>query len=102
MVVIGALSGFFVVPMNALLQHRGHILMGSGHSIAVQNFNENLSILIMTGLYALLISFGVSINTVIVAFGLFVAAMMYMVKRRHEANQRVFDSVAELDEQCHH
>jgi hypothetical protein len=55
MVLIGALSGFFVVPMNALLQHRGHILMGAGHSIAVQNFNENLSILIMTGLYALLI-----------------------------------------------
>ena len=56
MVLIGALAGFFVVPMNALLQHRGHILMGAGHSIAVQNFNENLSILIMLGVYALLIS----------------------------------------------
>ncbi|HWI15690.1 MAG TPA: lysophospholipid transporter LplT, partial [Burkholderiales bacterium] len=41
-IAIGALAGFFVVPMNALLQHRGHILMGAGHSIAVQNFNENL------------------------------------------------------------
>ena len=39
LILIGALSGFFVVPMNALLQHRGHILMGAGHSIAVQNFN---------------------------------------------------------------
>jgi LPLT family lysophospholipid transporter-like MFS transporter len=48
-------SGFFVVPMNALLQHRGHILMGAGHSIAVQNFNENLSILIMTTGYSLLL-----------------------------------------------
>jgi LPLT family lysophospholipid transporter-like MFS transporter len=55
LVLIGALSGFFVVPMNALLQHRGHILMGAGHSIAVQNFNENLSILAMTGLYFLMI-----------------------------------------------
>ncbi|MGH8640893.1 MAG: lysophospholipid transporter LplT, partial [Burkholderiales bacterium] len=55
MVLIGALAGFFVVPMNALLQHRGHILMGAGHSIAVQNFNENLSILVMLGVYALLI-----------------------------------------------
>ena len=45
LIVIGGLAGFFVVPMNALLQHRGHILMGAGHSIAVQNFNENLSIL---------------------------------------------------------
>ena len=101
MVLIGGLSGFFVVPMNALLQHRGHILMGAGHSIAVQNFNENLSILIMTGLYAFLISSGVSINTVVVAFGLFVAGTMYMVKRRHDANQREFDSVAELDDVRH-
>jgi len=101
MVLIGALSGFFVVPMNALLQHRGHILMGAGHSIAVQNFNENLSILIMTGLYALLIRADVSINTVVIAFGLFVAGTMYMVKRKHEANQREFDSVASLDD-AHH
>ncbi|HKX53450.1 MAG TPA: lysophospholipid transporter LplT, partial [Nitrosospira sp.] len=39
LMLIGGLAGFFVVPMNALLQHRGHILMGAGHSIAVQNFN---------------------------------------------------------------
>ena len=71
--LVGGLAGFFVVPMNALLQHRGHILMGAGHSIAVQNFNENLSILVMTGIYALLIMWGVSIDTVIILFGLFVA-----------------------------
>ncbi|WP_374246832.1 lysophospholipid transporter LplT [Zoogloea sp.] len=102
MVLIGGLSGFFVVPMNALLQHRGHILMGAGHSIAVQNFNENLSILVMTGLYALLIRLNFSIDTVVVAFGLFVAGTMYLVKRRHEANQREFDAVATLDESLHH
>ncbi|MBL8434296.1 MAG: lysophospholipid transporter LplT [Zoogloea sp.] len=101
MVLIGALSGFFVVPMNALLQHRGHILMGAGHSIAVQNFNENLSILVMTGLYAFLIRSGFSINTVVVAFGLFVAGTMYLVKLRHEANQRQFDSVAQLEDVRH-
>ena len=101
MVLIGALSGFFVVPMNALLQHRGHILMGAGHSIAVQNFNENLSILVMTGLYAFLIRSGFSINTVVVAFGLFVAGTMYLVKLRHEANQREFDAVAQLEDIRH-
>jgi MFS family permease len=101
MVVVGALAGFFVVPMNALLQHRGHILMGAGHSIAVQNFNENLSILMMTGIYALLIMTGMSINVVIVMFGLFVAGTMYMVKRRHELNQRDFDSVALLEDHKH-
>jgi len=87
--------------MNALLQHRGHILMGAGHSIAVQNFNENLSILMMTGIYALLIRAGVSINTVVIAFGLFVAGTMYMVKRKHAANQREFDSVASLEDSHH-
>ncbi len=101
MVFIGALAGYFVVPMNALLQHRGHILMGAGHSIAVQNFNENLSILVMTGIYALLIRADVSINTVVIAFGLFVAGTMYMVKRKHESNQREFDSVASLED-AHH
>ncbi|OPZ04518.1 MAG: Lysophospholipid transporter LplT [Alphaproteobacteria bacterium ADurb.BinA305] len=87
--------------MNALLQHRGHILMGAGHSIAVQNFNENLSILMMTGTYALLIVLGLSINTVIVLFGLFVAGTMLLVKRRHEANQREFDNVALLEDRPH-
>jgi hypothetical protein len=101
LILIGALSGFFVVPMNALLQHRGHILMGAGHSIAVQNFNENLSILIMTGLYAFLIHSGFAISTVVVAFGLFVAGTMYMVKRRHDANQLEFDSLVELNEAKH-
>ncbi|NMG45597.1 lysophospholipid transporter LplT [Aromatoleum toluvorans] len=101
MVVVGGLAGFFVVPMNALLQHRGHILMGAGHSIAVQNFNENLSILIMTGVYALLITSNLSINVVIIMFGLFVAGTMYLVLRRHNMNQREVDSVALLDEHAH-
>jgi MFS family permease len=101
MVLVGGLAGFFVVPMNALLQHRGHILMGAGHSIAVQNFNENLSILVMTGTYALLVMFGLSINTVIVLFGLFVAGTMLLVKRRHDANQREFDNVALLEDRAH-
>ncbi len=101
MVLVGALAGFFVVPMNALLQHRGHILMGAGHSIAVQNFNENLSILVMTGLYAVLIMSGLSIHTVIVLFGFFVAGTMYLVKLRHEQNQREFDSVTLLEDHSH-
>lgn len=86
MILIGGLAGFFVVPMNALLQHRGHILMGAGHSIAVQNFNENLSILAMLGIYALLIKFDFSIHTVIVLFGLFVAVTMALVRQRHLRN----------------
>ncbi|MBK8524265.1 MAG: lysophospholipid transporter LplT [Betaproteobacteria bacterium] len=102
LILIGGLSGFFVVPMNALLQHRGHILMGAGHSIAVQNFNENLSILMMTGLYYVMMRSEVSIHVVITLFGLFVSGAMYLVKRLHEANQRVHDDVIHLDDNAHH
>ncbi len=86
LMLIGVLAGFFVVPMNALLQHRGHILMGAGHSIAVQNFNENLSILAMLGLYAVLIRLDLSIYWVITMFGLFVSLSMMLVRKRHLYN----------------
>ncbi len=102
LVLIGIFSGFFVVPMNALLQHRGHILMGAGHSIAVQNFNENLSILIMTSTYSVLLTAKLSIYWIIVLFGLFVAGTMWLVKRQHEINQRERDDVAHLEDVSHH
>ncbi|CAD84511.1 probable transmembrane protein [Nitrosomonas europaea ATCC 19718] len=93
LISIGGLAGFFVVPMNALLQHRGHILMGAGHSIAVQNFNENLGILTMLSLYALLIWFDVHIYTVIILFGLFVSITMIVVRKWHLNNQSKQDSL---------
>jgi MFS transporter, LPLT family, lysophospholipid transporter len=101
LILIGGLSGFFVVPMNALLQHRGHILMGAGHSIAVQNFNENLSILIMTGLYYVMIKADMSIYWVLTLFGLFVSAIMYLIRQRHLANQQDRDDVQHLDDSPH-
>src|SRR5205085_3638871 len=88
MIVIGAMAGFFVVPMNALLQHRGHHLVGAGRSIAVQNFNENSSILIMIALYSLLLHYGYSIYFVITAFGLFVAGTMGLVQIWYLINRR--------------
>jgi MFS family permease len=90
MVLVGGLAGFFVVPMNALLQHRGHNLMGAGRSIAVQNFNENLSILAMLALYSLLLREGLSIYTVIVIFGLFVAGSMTLVLLWYLRNRRLY------------
>jgi hypothetical protein len=101
LVVIGSLAGFFVVPMNALLQHRGHVLLSAGHSIAVQNFNENLSILVMLGLYALLVWFDLSIRSVMLLFGLFVAGSMVLVIARHRYNQRQFDSIALIGQLKH-
>lgn len=101
MILIGALAGFFVVPMNALLQHRGHILMGAGHSIAVQNFNENLSILVMLSVYALLMWLNFSIYTVIVIFGAFVSLTMVFVRLHHLRNVRK-GNMPTIPSEAHH
>ncbi len=79
--LIGVLSGFFVVPLNALLQHRGHILIGPGHSIAVQNFNENLGILILSGAYTLMVKANLHIDYIVIIFGLFVVISMSLINR---------------------
>lgn len=102
LVLVGALAGFFVVPMNALLQHRGHVLLSAGHSIAVQNFNENLSILTMLGVYSLLVSLDLSVNAVIVIFGSFVSGMMLLVINWHNRNQKVEDSLHLIGEDKRH
>ena len=88
-VLIGGLAGFFVVPMNALLQHRGHHLVGAGRSIAVQNFSENASILVMIAAYSLLLASGLSIYWVIALFGLFIAGAMALVLMWYRHNLRV-------------
>jgi LPLT family lysophospholipid transporter-like MFS transporter len=86
LLLVGALAGYFVVPMNALLQHRGHVLLSAGHSIAVQNFNENISILVMLALYSVMIRMHVPINVIIVMFGAFVALTMLMVMKWNKLN----------------
>jgi MFS family permease len=76
---IGVLAGLFVVPMNAILQHRGHSLMSAGQSIAVQNFNENLAILAMTASYAMALQVKLEMNTVLVLLGILIAtATLYL------------------------
>ena len=83
LILLGVLAALFVVPMNALLQHRGHLLMGAGHSIAQQNFNENISILLLMGTYALMMRSGLHIHTIIWVFGLFISAVMTAIWLRH-------------------
>jgi hypothetical protein len=84
---IGMMAGFFVVPMNALLQHRGHLLMGAGRSIAVQNFNENISIFLMLGLYALMEKLELSLTVIILVFGLLMAGIMSLLYKKHGHDQ---------------
>ena len=87
LIAIGAMGGYFVVPMNALLQHRGHLLMGAGRSIAVQNFNENLSIFAMLGLYAVMQKLDFSIYLIILVFGLLLSGIMAALYKRHGHDQ---------------
>ena len=95
LVLLGGLGGFLVVPMNALLQHRGHNLMGAGRSIAVQNFNEQACILGVGALYSGLTKFGLSAFVAIATFGLLTAGTMEMVRRWHAHNLR--QHAAEVD-----
>ena len=101
LIIVGWLAGYFVVPMNALLQHRGHVLLSAGHSIAVQNFNENLSVLSMLMLYALLIWLDVPVPYVITGFGLSVSIIMILIMRRHARNQAEYDSLHLIGESKH-
>ncbi|MDE2368639.1 MAG: lysophospholipid transporter LplT [Burkholderiales bacterium] len=86
LVLLGAVCGFLIVPMNALLQHRGHNLMGSGRSIAVQNFNEQACILGTGAFYAGMTRFGLSAFGAIAIFGLTAAAIMEVIRRWHRHN----------------
>ncbi|NYT43387.1 lysophospholipid transporter LplT [Pollutimonas thiosulfatoxidans] len=99
LLLIGALSGFFVVPMNALLQHRGHVLLSAGHSIAVQNFNEQLNILLMLAIYSLMLWLNLPINAIIVIFGLLVAALMLVFihwnRLNHKANPGLENTIGQ-------
>jgi len=86
LILLGALGGFLVVPMNALLQHRGHNLMGAGRSIAVQNFNEQACILALGAAYSFSTGFGLPTFGAITAFGLVIAGVMWLIKRWHAHN----------------
>ena len=95
LVLLGGLGGFLVVPMNALLQHRGHNLMGAGRSIAVQNFNEQACILGLGAFYSLSTGLGLTAFGAITAFGLVVAGIMLLIQAWHRRNCRVYPE--ELD-----
>ena len=86
LILLGALGGFLVVPMNALLQHRGHNLMGAGRSIAVQNFNEQACILGLGAAYSLSTGLGLPTFAAITSFGMVVAGFMWLIRRWHRRN----------------
>ena len=86
LILLGAAGGYLVVPMNALLQHRGHNLMGAGRSIAVQNFNEQACILGLGAFYAGMTRLGLSTYVAIAVFGLVVAGVMELIRRWHRHN----------------
>lgn len=77
--VVGACGGFFVVPLNALLQARGHDTVGAGHAIAVQNLVENLTMLVMIGGYTLAVRAGGQISAIAGGFGAFLAVAISLL-----------------------
>jgi MFS family permease len=79
LVLVGALAGFFVVPMNALLQHRGCTLLTAGRSIAVQGFNENAGMLLMLGVYAAAIAWDVPLSALVLGFAAMVCSGMLLI-----------------------
>jgi MFS transporter, LPLT family, lysophospholipid transporter len=118
LILLGAIGGFLVVPMNALLQHRGHNLMGAGRSIAVQNFNEQACILGLGALYTLISTVDwsdfalaetlrlddmepeqLSAYLAITLFGVLVAGVMWLIKRWHASN--LVHHQAELERLLH-
>ena len=99
LILLGGLGGFLVVPMNALLQHRGHNLMGAGRSIAVQNFNEQACILGLGAFYSLSLKLGLSVFGAITVFGVVVAGIMLVIQRWHASNCR--NHSEELDHLLH-
>ena len=88
LILLGGLGGYLVVPMNALLQHRGHNLMGAGRSIAVQNFNEQACILGLGAFYSLSTGLGLTAFGAITAFGLVVMIAMFFIRALHRRNLR--------------
>jgi MFS family permease len=97
LIFLGLIGGYLVVPMNALLQHRGANLMGAGRSIAVQNFNEQACILGLGAFYTGLTRYGLTAFTAIAIFGTVIASVMWVIRRWHASNCVVYkEEVAHL------
>jgi MFS family permease len=88
LVLVGALAGFFVVPMNALLQHRGCTLLTAGRSIAVQGFNENAGMLLMLGVYAAAIALEAPLSLLVLGFSVLVTGGMAAIWLAQHRMQR--------------
>lgn len=106
LIVMGAICGYLIVPMNALLQHRGHNLMGAGRSIAVQNFNEQACILGLGALYVIISKLGGSAFVAITIFGILIVLVMELIRRWHKANLRnhgpEIEQLLEIARRDHH
>jgi LPLT family lysophospholipid transporter-like MFS transporter len=82
MIAVGICGGFFIVPLNALLQERGHETIGAGHALAVQNFVENIAMLLFVGGYSLASSAGVSVKVNMIVFGLILLVLVSALAMR--------------------
>jgi MFS family permease len=85
LLLLGTVAGAFLVPMNAMFQHRGSVLTNAGQAIAVQNFCENLGVMTMVATYAALLGSRVPLNAVVIGLGLAVSLAL-LALLRHALN----------------
>ena len=88
LIVVGAVGGLMVVPLNALLQDRGNALLSAGRSIAVQGGNENASVLVCLGVYSALVAADVPLVVLMAGLGVCVAAALAMLLWQQRARER--------------
>jgi hypothetical protein len=100
LLVVGGLAGFFVVPMNALLQHRGHQLLTAGRSIAVQGFNENAGMLVMLAVYSGGIATGASLEALVWGLAILTAGGMCCIALLHK-NANGHNTITRPVIKCH-
>lgn len=100
LVCVGVLAGFFLVPMNALLQHRGCNLLTAGRSIAVQGFNENGGMLLMLGIYAAGTATSATVNTLVLALGVLFTLGMAAIYFFQKKNMNQMLEVGALENGC--
>jgi len=94
MVLVGTLAGLFIVPMNALLQHRGVQLLTAGRSVAVQGFNENGGVLVMLAVYTVITALELPLDVVVLGFSACVTVgMLAFVKVSKKHHQSVISGV---------
>jgi LPLT family lysophospholipid transporter-like MFS transporter len=79
LIAIGIAGGWFIVPLNAALQHHGKAHMGTGRALAVQNLWENIAMFGAVSLYGLVLG-SVDVISLILLLSILLGAILIALK----------------------